>query len=246
MLIIFGTAKNPDMVFDASEYSLHVPQHNLVYRFFDPLHVLFDIRRVRSADQSCLDFGVAQGKLHSECGNIRSLAATVRCGFCASFAYVFRSGMPGRQLMGCKQTLGYGGSVDDFDSLLSQPWKQACQSDVVQRVVVIRKDRVNFGGGKDSAKDFQRIASDTYKACLALFLDLPKGGYGFIDYLIQISVLIVVRLDDIYIIDSQPFETLVNTCRGSLGGKIEFSVAITSDFCCKKIPIARNSLEGFA
>src|ERR1700730_11779384 len=151
-----------------------------------------------------MDFGVAQGRLHGEVGNIRSLAPTVRGGFCASFAYVFRSGVPGRQLMVCKQTLGYGGSVDDSDSPLSQPGKQACQSGVVQGVVVIRKDSVNLGGGKDSAKDFQRIASDTYKACLALFLDLPKGRYGFIDYLIQISVLIVVRLDDIYIVDSQP------------------------------------------
>src|ERR1700716_3991713 len=124
MLIVFRTAKNPDMVFDAREYSLHVPQNNLVYRFFDPLHVLFDIRRVRSADQSCMDFGVAQGKLHGEFGNIRSLAATVRCGFCASIAYVLRSGVPGRQVMVCKQTLGYGGSIDDSDSLLSQPRKQ--------------------------------------------------------------------------------------------------------------------------
>jgi hypothetical protein len=195
MLIIFGTAKNPDMVFDTSEYSLHVPQHNLVYRFFDPLHVLFDIRRVRSADQRWIS-----GLLKENC--IASLATSVpwlrqRSGFCASFAYVFRSGVPGRQLMVCKQTLGYEGSVDDSDSLLSQPRKQASQSGVVQGVVVIRKDCVNFGGGKDSAKDFQRIASDTYKACLALFLDLPKGGYGFIDYLIQISVLIVVRLGQI-------------------------------------------------
>src|SRR5438552_3428082 len=191
-------------------------------------------------------FRVAQGKLHSKFGNVRSLAATVCCGVRASFSYVFGSGMPGRQVMVCKQTLRYGRRIDDSDSLLSQPGQQARQGRVVQGVVVVRKDGINFGGRKDSAEDFQRITRNTYKARLPLFLDLPKGGYGFIDYLIEISVLVVVRLDDIHVIDSQPSQALVNACRGSLGGKIEFSIAVTSDFCCKKIPIARNSLQGFA
>src|SRR6267143_4188533 len=135
---------------------------------------------------------VAQGKLHSKFGNIRSLAATVCRGVCASFSYVFGSGMPSRQLMVCEQTLRNRRRIDDSDSLLSQPGQQVHQGRVVQGVVVVRKNGINFGGRKDGAEDFQRIAGDTYKSCFPLFLNLSQGRYGFIDYLIEISVLIVV------------------------------------------------------
>ncbi|SRR6266567_1233953 len=137
-------------------------------------------------------FRVAQGKLHSKFGNIRSLAATVCCGVCASFSYVLGSGMPGRQLMICEQTLRDWRRIDDSDSLLSQPGQQARQGRVVQGVVIVRKNGINFGGGKDSVENLQRIASNTYKSCFPLFLNLSQSRYGLIDYLIENSVLIVV------------------------------------------------------
>src|SRR5258708_28218539 len=149
----------------------------------------------------------------------------------------------GSSLVG-QEALGNRAGVDDANILAFQKWQELQESCVVKRVMVVRKDRINVSLRKDLAKNFQRISRDSHKTCLALLQDASQRRQRFPNNLIQVAVFIVVRLDEINVVHSQPGEAFIHTPSDALGREIKIRVPVSSDFCSKKIAITRYACEG--
>src|SRR5277367_1945413 len=109
--------------------------------------------------------------------------------------------------------------------------------------MVIRKDGIDVSLPEDGAKNLEGIAGDADETRLAQLLHLPQRGDGFIYDLIKVAVFVVMRLNDIDIVDSQTAQAVVDAGDGALGGKIKLGVAVASNFRRQKIAVAGNSAE---
>src|SRR5713101_6258580 len=151
----------------------------------------------------------------------------------------------GSSLIG-QEALGNRAGVQDANVLAFQEWKDLQERRVVQRIVVVRENCIHVCSCEDFAKDLQRISRDSHKTYFALLLDASQRRQCFPNDLIQVAVFIVVGLDEIDIILTQPGKAFIHARSDAPGGEIKICVAVSSHFCSKKIAIARYAFQCFA
>lgn len=151
--------------------------------------------------------------------------------------------MPLRQRFAREQAHRQRGRADDAYPFLLQKGQQSGKADVVQAVVAIGQDGIDFGPIQHYPKNLQRKAGNAHKTGFPRALHFPQSRNGFVDYLVEGTEFNVVALDQVYVVQAEPLEAFIDAALYPLSRKVELSHVVPADLGSQEIAVAWNSTE---